>query len=86
MSHLMKDDPRIAALIDKERIRIEETLDMIAAENHAPPSSFMSPSPVGSAIYIFSAMKKVMVAPSAATSSAKITFINGGRRPAATLE
>jgi len=38
MSHLMKDDPRIAALIDKERIRIEETLDMIAAENHSPPS------------------------------------------------
>jgi glycine hydroxymethyltransferase len=38
MSHLKKDDPRIAALIDKERIRIEETLDMIAAENHAPPS------------------------------------------------
>ena len=38
MSHLKKADPRIAALIDKERIRIEETLDMIAAENHAPPS------------------------------------------------
>jgi glycine hydroxymethyltransferase len=38
MSHLKKDDPQIAALIDKERIRIEETLDMIAAENHAPPS------------------------------------------------
>ena len=38
MLHLKKDDPRIAALIDKERIRIEETLDMITAENHAPPS------------------------------------------------
>lgn len=38
MIHLKKDDPRIAALIDKERTRIEETLDMIAAENHAPPS------------------------------------------------
>ena len=38
MSHLKKDDPRIAALIDKEKIRIEETLDLIAAENHAPPS------------------------------------------------
>ncbi len=38
MSHLKRDDPRIAALVDKERLRIEETLDMIAAENHAPPS------------------------------------------------
>jgi glycine hydroxymethyltransferase len=38
MSHLKKDDPQMAALIDKESIRIEETLDMIAAENHAPPS------------------------------------------------
>ena len=38
MSHLNKDDPRIAALIEKERTRIEDTLDMIAAENHAPPS------------------------------------------------
>jgi glycine hydroxymethyltransferase len=38
MIHLTEDDPRIAALIGKERIRIEETLDMIAAENHAPKS------------------------------------------------
>jgi glycine hydroxymethyltransferase len=38
MTHLTTDDPQIAALIDKERIRIEETLDMIAAENHAPKS------------------------------------------------
>ena len=38
MSHLTKDDPRIAALIEKEKTRIEKTLDMIAAENHAPQS------------------------------------------------
>ena len=36
MTHLGNDDPRIAALIEKEKIRIEETLDLIAAENHAP--------------------------------------------------
>ena len=38
MIHLQKDDSRLAALIDKERTRIEETLDLIAAENHAPQS------------------------------------------------
>ena len=38
MSHLKKDDHRIEALIDKERISIEKTIDIIAAENHAPPS------------------------------------------------
>ena len=38
MPQLKEDDPRIAALIDKESKRIEETLDMIAAENHAPQS------------------------------------------------
>ena len=38
MQYLKKDDPRIAALIEKEEIRVEETLDLIAAENHSPRS------------------------------------------------
>ena len=38
MQYLKKDDPQIAALIEKEEIRIEETLDLIAAENHSPRS------------------------------------------------
>ncbi len=38
MQYLKKDDPQIAALIEKEAIRIEETLDLIAAENHSPRS------------------------------------------------
>ena len=38
MLHLKKDDPAMAALLEKEQERIEETLDLIAAENHAPPS------------------------------------------------
>jgi len=38
MRYLQNDDPAMAALIRKERLRIEETLDLIAAENHAPPS------------------------------------------------
>lgn len=38
MHDLKKDDPRIAALIEKEETRIEETLNLIAAENHSPRS------------------------------------------------
>jgi glycine hydroxymethyltransferase len=38
MQDLKKDDPQIAALIEKEKTRIEETLDLIAAENHSPRS------------------------------------------------
>jgi len=38
MQYLKKDDPQIAALIEKEATRIEETLDLIAAENHSPRS------------------------------------------------
>jgi glycine hydroxymethyltransferase len=38
MLHLLKDDPEIASLIEKEESRIEYTLDLIAAENHSPPS------------------------------------------------
>lgn len=38
MLHLLKDDPAIAALIEKEESRIENTLDLIAAENHSPRS------------------------------------------------
>jgi glycine hydroxymethyltransferase len=38
MSDIVKADPHLAALIGKEAIRIEETLDLIAAENHAPRS------------------------------------------------
>jgi len=38
MLHLPQDDPEIAALVEKEESRIETTLDLIAAENHSPPS------------------------------------------------
>jgi glycine hydroxymethyltransferase len=38
MLHLLKDDPDVAALIKKEESRIENTLDLIAAENHSPKS------------------------------------------------
>ena len=38
MLHLQKDDPAVAALVEKEQVRIEDTLDLIAAENHAPAS------------------------------------------------
>jgi len=37
MSALQQEDPKIADLIHKERRRLEETLDLIAAENHSPP-------------------------------------------------
>lgn len=38
MRYLVQDDPQVAALIEKEEVRIENTLDLIAAENHSPPS------------------------------------------------
>ena len=38
MSNLLKDDPEISELISKEEFRIENTLNLIAAENHSPPS------------------------------------------------
>lgn len=38
MQHLSKDDPELAELIRNEESRIENTLDLIAAENHAPRS------------------------------------------------
>ncbi|MHC1724688.1 MAG: serine hydroxymethyltransferase [Syntrophobacteraceae bacterium] len=38
MLHLFKDDPEIAELVKKEESRIENTLDLIAAESHAPRS------------------------------------------------
>lgn len=38
MFHLSKDDPEVAALVKKEEARIENTLDLIAAENHSPRS------------------------------------------------
>jgi glycine hydroxymethyltransferase len=38
MQHLLEDDPELVALIRNEERRIENTLDLIAAENHAPRS------------------------------------------------
>ncbi len=38
MLHLSENDPFLAQLIKKEALRIENTLDLIAAENHAPLS------------------------------------------------
>jgi len=38
MSDLLKDDPRVAGIIEAERARINGTLDLIASENHAPES------------------------------------------------
>ena len=38
MLHLLEDDPAVAQLIRKEESRIENTLDLIAAENHPPLS------------------------------------------------
>jgi glycine hydroxymethyltransferase len=38
MLHLKKDDPAMAELLEREQARIENTLDLIAAENHAPCS------------------------------------------------
>jgi len=38
MSVLRHEDPEIADLVQKEAQRLEETLDLIAAENHSPPA------------------------------------------------
>ena len=38
MPNLMKDDPEVARIIREEESRVENTLDLIAAENHAPRS------------------------------------------------
>jgi len=38
MHYLPKDDPEVARIIQQEESRIESTLDLIAAENHAPRS------------------------------------------------
>ena len=38
MKHIYKDDPEIADLAMKEEARIENTLNLIAAESHAPKS------------------------------------------------
>lgn len=40
MRHLLMDDPEVADLVAKEEIRLENTLDLIAAENY-PPKSIM---------------------------------------------
>lgn len=39
MPYLMEDDPEVARIIRDEESRIENTLDLIAAENHAPLSA-----------------------------------------------
>ncbi len=36
MKYLFKDDPEIAELVTKEELRIENTINLIAAENHSP--------------------------------------------------
>jgi glycine hydroxymethyltransferase len=38
MHYLANDDPKVARIIQQEEARIENTLDLIAAENHAPRS------------------------------------------------
>ena len=38
MSYLTSDDPEVAAIIDREATRIENTIDLVAAENHCPRS------------------------------------------------
>lgn len=38
MEFLYEDDPEVAKLIEKEEIRINTTIDLIASENHAPRS------------------------------------------------
>ncbi|MFQ5770786.1 MAG: serine hydroxymethyltransferase [bacterium] len=38
MHHLFQDDPAVAQIISNEESRIENTLDLIAAENHCPRS------------------------------------------------
>ncbi len=38
MQYLKKDDPEVARIVQREEARMEQTLDLIAAENHAPRS------------------------------------------------
>ena len=38
MPYLMQDDPEVARIVRDEESRVENTLDLIAAENHAPYS------------------------------------------------
>jgi glycine hydroxymethyltransferase len=38
MSHLLTDDPELKLLVNKEENRLENTLNLIAAENHSPQS------------------------------------------------
>ena len=38
MQNLSMHDPEVAQIIRREEVRIENTLDLIAAENHAPRS------------------------------------------------
>jgi len=38
MQHLLKDDPKLAGLVKLEEDRIEQTINLIAAENNPPPS------------------------------------------------
>ena len=38
MSYLSNDDPELALLVNKEEQRLENTLNLIAAENHSPQS------------------------------------------------
>ena len=38
MPNLMQDDPEVARIVQDEESRVENTLDLIAAENHAPES------------------------------------------------
>ena len=38
MRYLTKDDPEVARIVRDEEFRVESTLDLIAAENHAPYS------------------------------------------------
>ncbi len=38
MNHLRYHDPEVYKMVEAEKERIENTLDLIAAENHAPPS------------------------------------------------
>lgn len=38
MSYLVKDDPELSRLVVREEDRLENTLNLIAAENHSPLS------------------------------------------------
>ncbi len=38
MQHLTSDDPELARLVAREEQRLQETIDLIAAENHSPQS------------------------------------------------